>query len=71
MKAISMPLDLFRAISRYLLERAPTDQGAEGLYNGMVIAFANQQAHEGGSAAPDIISAPEASDIVGRGDPAA
>lgn len=44
METVTIPRDLFGAVNRYLLEHAPADQKAEGLYNGMVLAFAAQQA---------------------------
>jgi len=44
METVTIPRDLFESIAGYLIPRM-ADPMAQGLYNGMVVAFASQQAN--------------------------
>lgn len=46
MTEVTIPLDLFQSAAGYLLPRAAYDPEAQGIYNGLVVAFAKAQAVE-------------------------
>lgn len=44
---IEIPQPLFEGLARFTLEQAPHNDRAQGLYNSLVIALANQKADDG------------------------
>lgn len=49
---VYIPRSLFANVARFILEQAPHNERAEGLYNGLVVAFASQPAADTPEEAP-------------------